>query len=624
VQGLLTRRRRTVVVGGAVAALVIAANASQGAYFSQSWGWVALAFLMPATVLLILDRAKVPGLPRSVFAGLVLGLAVWIASSALWSTGTSAPIREAERMLAYVGLALAVALVLRRGDGPSVLAGIFVGLAVVTSYALGTRLFPDVLETFDDPGLPYRLSEPVGYWNSLGLLASMALLVAFGVSAHARSTRLALAAAAFTPVFALTLYFTFSRGAWVAQVFGFAAMVALDPRRLRLLWVTAMVSVPALAVVAVASQQGALTTEGSAPVLAVTQGRRVALALAGGVLGSVVLVIAARWVASRMRVSIRGRRVVDGALVTACVAGMVAALVVAGGPVNGASALKARFYGFGPQTTDLNARLLSFSGSGRAEQIEVAIRAGRERPIVGLGAGSYEARWYLDRPFAYVIRDAHSLYAEMFGEVGLVGLVLLVGALGVPLVCAVPARRSRFVPAAAAAYLAWAAHSALDWNWELVGVTITGLLAGAVGMLSVERGPARPIPLGVKLPLAGLLVVLSLASVVSLVGNQALFAGRAALGSRDLEGALGHARTAQALLPWSHEPHVLYGDAAAGLGDRRGAVAAYRDALERAPDNFAVWLRVAKVSRGRTSVAAYRRVHELNPFETGLPDYVYR
>ena len=52
----MTRTRRTYVIAAAVAAIVTAANASQGAYFSQSWGWVALAFLVPTTVLLILDR----------------------------------------------------------------------------------------------------------------------------------------------------------------------------------------------------------------------------------------------------------------------------------------------------------------------------------------------------------------------------------------------------------------------------------------------------------------------------------------------------------------------------------------------------------------------------------------
>jgi hypothetical protein len=57
----MSRTRRTYVVTAAVAAIVTAANASQCAYFSQSWGSVALALLIPTTVLLILDRSSTPG-----------------------------------------------------------------------------------------------------------------------------------------------------------------------------------------------------------------------------------------------------------------------------------------------------------------------------------------------------------------------------------------------------------------------------------------------------------------------------------------------------------------------------------------------------------------------------------
>src|SRR5215471_2633083 len=116
----MTRSRRNVVIALAVAVIVTAANASQGAYFSQSWGWVALAFLMPTATLLILDRVAVPGRLRSAFAGLMFLLGVWIALSSTWSISAPASIREVERTLVYVAVALAVALVLRRGDSGAV------------------------------------------------------------------------------------------------------------------------------------------------------------------------------------------------------------------------------------------------------------------------------------------------------------------------------------------------------------------------------------------------------------------------------------------------------------------------------------------------------------------------
>ena len=118
------------------------------------------------------------------------------------------------------------------------------------------------------PSSRYRLAEPLGYWNALGLLATLGLLVVAGFVAHARRVAPALVAAAAVPVLATTLYFTFSRGAWAALVLGFAVAVCLDPRRLRLIWVTLVVAVPAVVCVAYASRLDALTTEDALPAAA--------------------------------------------------------------------------------------------------------------------------------------------------------------------------------------------------------------------------------------------------------------------------------------------------------------------------------------------------------------------
>ena len=179
-----TLRPWGVVLGSA--ALVTAANASQGAYFSQSWGWVALALLCPVVLALILGWVAIPGRLAIAFAAALAGLGVWIVVSAMWSVSPAATIREGERMLVYVALGLVLAFVLRRGDADALARGLFLGTAAVASYALATRLFPDWIETYDDPMLPSRLAEPIGYWNALGLLAAMGLLVSLGLAAHGK------------------------------------------------------------------------------------------------------------------------------------------------------------------------------------------------------------------------------------------------------------------------------------------------------------------------------------------------------------------------------------------------------------------------------------------------------
>jgi hypothetical protein len=612
---------RTWAVGVAVAALLTAANGSQGGYFSQSWGWIALAFIAAVSLALIVAWTTTPGPLRLAFAGVMTALGLWVTLSATWSLTPAGSLREAERMLVYVAVAAAIALVLRRSDAVAVAGGIFASGVAVSGYALATRLFQDRFESFDDPTLAYRLSAPMGYWNALGLLAALAILLGVGFVAHGRRRLVVAFAGASLPVLAATLFFTFSRGAWGALAVGVVAMVALDPRRLRLTCSMLVVAPASIVCVGAASQYDALTSEGAARSDAVVEGHRFALVVVGLLIASAALALAARWVMARVALPSWAPRAVNAVFAALLVMAVVVGLVLAGGPFDAVAEFKERFDAApAAHGANLNERLFSASGNGREESIGVAWDAGRERPVLGHGAGSFEYLWYEERPSGLVIRDAHSLYAETFAELGVVGIVLLGLALLVPLVAAVRARGSSVVPASAAVYVAWVAHAGLDWDWEMVGVTVFALLAGGVALLAAERSePGPALPDAARWPLLAASVALTALAVVSLVGNQALFAGREALAREEWSDANRHARRAETLLPWSFEPHVVLGDAAAGLGDRQRALQQYRQAVETDRRNWVSWLLLGQVARGAERRAAYERVHELNPRERDLP-----
>jgi O-antigen ligase len=613
------RRVRAVVVAVATAAIVTAANASQGAYFSQSWGWVALAFLMPTTILALLDRTTVPGRYRLAFLTAVCSLAGWIALSTTWSISPSGSAREVERVLVYVAVALALAFVVRRGDVAFVIAGALTGITFVTGYGLATRLFPDRFDTFADPELPYRLAAPIGYWNALGLLATMGIVLAVAVAAHARRLPAAAAAGCVVPVIVATLYFTFSRGAWGALLVGLVVMIALDPRRLRLVWTGLAIAPAAVVTVAVASGQDGLTRQDVIPDEWERQGHRFALVVLALAVGAALLSAGAHVLANRLVVGKRLRRSFDVVLVTVAVGAAIGGLVAIGGPLEGASELRDRFDRDPVAGADLNDRLFNASGNGRSEQLRVSFDAGRKRLATGYGAGTFEYLWYERRPGTLIVTDGHSLYLETFAELGMVGVAALATALLLPFLAAFRARRTRLVPGGAAALAAWAIASALDWHWEVVGVTMTALLVGGICLAAAERG--RPSPLGssARGGLAVASVVLSLAAVVSLVGNQALFAGREALAREDWSEARAHAERARSLLPWSYEPDIVLGDAYAGLGNREAALRAYREAVAADSRKWPAWLRLAQVARGKERLDAYARVRELNPQEGPLP-----
>src|SRR5207249_2571841 len=145
------------------------------------------------------------------------------------------------------------------------------GVVAVAGWALATRLFPQWIGTFD-PVAGYRLSEPLGYWNGLGLLCAMGALLSIGLAAVSASRGARALAAAPLPLLVTALYFTFSRGAWIALAFGFLAALALEPRRLRLSGTLALLApAPALAVFA-ASRSHALTRSDAALPGATRQG----------------------------------------------------------------------------------------------------------------------------------------------------------------------------------------------------------------------------------------------------------------------------------------------------------------------------------------------------------------
>src|SRR5205823_5485590 len=116
--------------------------------------------------------------------------------------------------LFYVLVLLLMGLLPRRmGRIRWIVRGTAAAAFAVSAAALTTRVLPHVWPT--SPGVSNnRLSFPLTYWNALGLLAAIGLVLMVGLTTSDREGRLSRAlAAAAVPVLATTLFFTFSRGA---------------------------------------------------------------------------------------------------------------------------------------------------------------------------------------------------------------------------------------------------------------------------------------------------------------------------------------------------------------------------------------------------------------------------
>jgi hypothetical protein len=598
--------------------LVGGVSAAAGGYFPTSWGWTALALFWVTAIALLIRRDAESGPLEVVFLGALTLFGGWIWLSTTWSESAPRSFLEGEHVLVYIAAAAAGLLLVRRRSVPQLLGGVLAGITLISVWGLATRLFPNRIGTFD-PVAGYRLEEPVGYWNALGILAVMGALLALGFAARGLSVTGRALAAASLAVLLPTLYFTYSRGSWVALGAGVAAAVLFEKRRLQLVAAFIVAGLgPGLSLL-LASRSDALTHKSASIAAATHDGGRFALVVLAAALFAAALTTGFAAAEARVAVPRVGQLVFTALLLGLVVAAIGAGIAKYGSPPTIARKAYDRFSANPNETSsNLNQRLFNISGNGRAQLWKVAWRDSKQHPWLGSGAGTYEQEWYRHRTFGLDVRDAHNLYVEQLAELGPIGFVLLILALGAPLVAAVRSRGARLVGAALAAYVAFLLHAAVDWDWEMSAVTLTGLLCG-IALLAAARAErdARTIASPIRFGAVGAAVALAALAFVGLVGNLALASSSHAASRGDWRKAAAEARRASNWAPWSSDAYRRFGEAQLGRGDDRGAAAAFRRALAKDPGNWQLWLDLYRATSGVEALKASRRTYELNPRGVG-------
>jgi tetratricopeptide (TPR) repeat protein len=601
-----------VAVGSAL--LVGGVSTAAGGYFPTSWGWTALVLLwVVAVTLLVRSDAEIGALDLAFLSALTL-LGGWTWLSTVWSESMPASFLEGERVLVFIAAAAAGLVIVRRRSVPQLLGGMLAGITLISAWGLATRLFPNRIGTFD-PVAGYRLEEPVGYWNALGIIAAIGVLLALGFAARGRSTAIRALAGGSLAFLLPAFYFTYSRGSWVALGIGILVAVAFEKRRLQLAaaFIVALLA-PGLSVL-LATRYDALTNKTASIAAATHDGQRYALVVLATAILSAALTAAFGAAESRVAVS-RGVRVVFGAVLLALlVAAIGAGIARYGSPPTIVRHTYDRFTANPKETSaDLNKRLFSISGNGRAQLWKVAWHDYEAHPWLGSGAGTYEQQWYRHRTSDLAVRDAHNLYLEQLAELGPLGLGLLALALAMPFVAAFRARDSRLTGVALAGYVAFVLHAAVDWDWEVTAVTLTGLLCGIALLAAARRErSARPLAAPLRFGAVGAVAALAALALVGLVGNLALAASSHAAARGDWRKAVAQANRASSWAPWSAEALRRLGEARFGQGDERLAAAAFRRAVAKDPGNWELWLDVYRTTSGAEAETAFKRTYRLNP-----------
>ena len=566
------------------------------------WGWIAL--------------------------GVVALLAIWTAAGIAWSESSEASIEELSRVTGFV-LVLALVLSVQGRDGWRLtLLGAGAAIALIGILALGSRLVPSAFPANEAATeldvARARLNYPVNYWNGLAALLAIGLPLIAAVATDSRRTALAVLASVAIPAVALAGYYTLSRGGALEVAVGLAVLFALHPHRLA----AAARLAPALAgsgaLIALATQRQALEN-GFAGEAADDQRVQmlIAVVICSGLVGAlrwVVELVAEHDAIRAPRLPSRRAALVGG---SAVLLAALALAIAAGAPGEIDDGWQEFKSGAGPGED--GSRFDSASGNGRYQYWSAAVDANATDPLVGTGPGTYRYWWARAGTVPGVVHDAHSLYLQTLAEAGIIGLLIVAGAVVALLVFAfaralrAPPLARPWLAAAAASCAGFATAAAVDWVWQLTVVPVAFLcvvaaIAGSQPEGGLEHTPASPrLRLAVgAVAIAGVLIM-----ATPLVADLLVQSSQRAAVAGDLRTALDRAQQARQVAPWAAGPRLQEALVLEAGGDLDGAADAAREATDRESTNWKPWQVLSRIEFERGDQAAgteaYQRARSLNP-----------
>jgi O-antigen ligase len=615
-------------VSGAALLLLPAALLAYFAFNSGGFYPAPPAYVAIVLCVVLLVRASIADHPFEGFswqlalaAGAMSLYALLTLLSASWSHAPGRALVEFDLPLVYLlAMVLFGSIPRTRARLEWMLRALAVAIVVVCTCALITRVLPHIWPTSSDVA-NNRLGYPVTYWNVLGLLAALGIVLCVHISSDTNEPRGGrVAAAAATPALATTLYFTFSRGAIATGVIALVTFVLLG--RPRLLVSALIAAVPATAIaLKVAYDANLLATPTPTTAPAVAQGHHVAIAVIGCVAGAAVVRALLLWLDERLvRVKLPDqvrRRVVRYGWLGLATAVVATTVALSGTITHQYDRFVHSSLG---NTSDLRARLTDPGNNGRIDMWTVAWRQSKSAPAVGQGAGTFQNSWAQYRPTGDIVRDAHSIYMETLDELGIVGLLLLLAVILTVLVrTAMRARGpSRSLYAAVfAVLLAWAIHAAIDWDWEMPVVTLIFFALGGFVLAAPQEHSAPVVGAGPRLrTLTGLgCVLLAVTPAYVWLSQRRLDDAVHAFALGNCQAASHSALSSISILGARAEPYEILSYCDIRRGMPRLAIDAIDKAISLDPKNwnYRYDLAVIRAAAGLDPRTAARQALQLNP-----------
>jgi len=603
-------------------------------------------------------------LPWPYLFGLVAlaAFALWTGLSVLWSVGPDLSWVSFDFALLYLLVAwFSGAAPVDKRQLRVTAYGYTCVVSGIAAYALLGKVVPDVVthaHTFA------RLSSPIGYWNVLAVVIAMAFPIVLEAAARRGAPALVRACAGSGLVLlSFTLFFTFSRGGFLALGAALLVYFALSTSRLSSMVSLAIAALPPAAVLYHVRGLATLFDSTTNDALRTAQGHTLARWVVVALALAFVSQLAVALVHRRLRLPVRAVRAVG----TAVLFVLVASLLAFGMwyfPRHGGLGdwVKTRYDAVVHDSADQGndaSRLLVVSSNGRIGLYREGIESFRRHEVSGTGAGTFRFANYRYREQPWIVKHAHSQWINILDELGVVGLVLFVAAIGGLLVAAFRRLfRGRKDPerallaACQAAVVAFVLHMSVDWDWDMAAATVGFLLllgtaaaytgsrrhgtaaaeAGAappaddpiepgalLGAAAPPRRPSRSV--AARLFVSGIVALALVSWAVPYLAERAAAAAVNQAGRQQLGAAAASARRASSLDPLAVDPLITLALVQEQQGGGREAQATLAKALKLQPRNYQVYYQMGLLElnvfgRKREAAQWFRRGLALNPLDT--------
>lgn len=596
---------------------------------SDQVGIAAWWILLFAVAVAALPRLRTNRLALAATA-VLLAFVAWTALSLSWTESVEKTAADMARVATYLAIfALAVFSGGAR-QGPRMVAALATGIAFVAAIALLSRLHPAWFPSADQTAQfltsgEERLSYPLNYWNGLAALIAIGLPLSLHLAAEARAAWARALFAATLPAMILTIYFTLSRGGIGAAVVALVVYLVFAADRIPKAASLAIALTGGGLLILLASSRDALV-HGHDTATAHSQGNEMILftvlvCLVAALAQAAFTTVLVRRREERPRQPLVSRRQAQIATAVAAAIAIVALLAVdAPGRLSNAwSDFKAP----SSEAAMGTGRLSSFAGESRYQFWSSALREAKDEPLTGTGSGTFQIWWTRDGDTDEPVIDTHNLYLQVAGELGIVGLALLLAFAGINLVGgglavvrAGARRRSLLAAALAGSTVLWTT-SLFDWMWKLPVIPIAALLLVAVLIGGTDDEAEGSSPLGLRIGTVVLALLAIVAIAVPLTATTFLRRSQAEAREGDTVAALEDARTAQNAMSGAAGPWLQEGLLLESEGEYAAAAAATRKATDKEPNEWRNWLVLSRIEaeagRSGAAIAAFREARRLNP-----------